>query len=233
MMRVAVTIDLDWASEVAIEETLDYLAAKHIPATVFATHPSPRVAAALSELEVGLHPFFGEGSSHGQSITEVVQSVLALPHNLPAFRCHRFGVSNEIREAMAAVGMKISSNICADLEIVQPFIERCGLVEIPIFFEDGGYLRRERALNATITWEGTAVILIHPMHFAINTPHFNYMASIKKNTSREAWNAMNRGGLNALRWRATGIRDVVLRILDIADSYTTLGEIASTRLNRT
>lgn len=231
-MRLAVTIDLDWCSEAATEETLDYFAARRIPVTVFATHPSPRVAAGLGELEVGLHPFFGEGSSHGSTVEEVVRCVTGIPHNLPAFRCHRFGVSNEAREAMAAAGMRISSNVCTDLEIVPPFMERCGLVEVPIFFEDGGYLRRGRALDAPIAGDGTAVLLLHPMHFALNTPHFGYMADIKRAVSREAWSAMDRGALELLRWRGLGIRDTVGALLDSAEGFTTLGELAYARLSR-
>lgn len=231
-MRLAVTIDLDWCSEAATEETLDYLAARRIPVTVFATHHSPRVAAALGEVEVGLHPFFGEGSSHGGTVEEVVRCVATIPHNLPAFRCHRFGVSNEVREAMAAAGMRISSNVCTDLEIVPPFMDRCGLVEVPIFFEDGGYLGRGRGLDAPIAADGTAVILLHPMHFTLNTPHFGYMAEIKRKVSREAWNAMDRGALDLLRWGGLGIRDTAVALLDGAEGFTTLGELAYARLSR-
>lgn len=231
-MRVSVTIDLDWCGEAATEETLDYLAARRIPATVFATHRSPRVTAAMSELEVGLHPFFGEGSSHGSTVEDVVRHVGGIPHNLPAFRCHRFGVSNEVREAMLAAGMRISSNVCTDLEVVPAFMERCGLVEVPIFFEDGGYLRRGRALDAQISAAGTAVLLLHPMHFALNTPHFGYMVEVKRSVNREAWNAMDRGALDALRWRGLGIRDAVVALLDRAEGFTTLGEVAYARLNR-
>lgn len=232
-MRICLTIDLDWASEAAIAETLDYLATRRIPATVFATHRSHRVEEAMADLEVGLHPFFGEGSSHGCSIDDVVRHVIAIPHNLPAFRCHRFGVSNEVREAMVEAGMRISSNVCADLEIVPPFMDRCGLLEVPVFFEDGGFLRRGRALNGTIEANGTAVLQLHPMHFAVNTPHFGYMMAIKQTVSREAWNAMDRSTIDALRWKERGIRDVVIELLDRAESFTTLREIAYARLSQT
>jgi hypothetical protein len=231
-MRVAVTVDLDWASEAAIAETLDSLRERGIPVTVFATHRSPRVESAMAEIEVGLHPFFGEGSSHGASVEEVVRHVLDLPHNLPAFRCHRFGVSNEVREAMVAAGMKISSNVCTDLEVVPPFRERCGLVEVPIFLEDGGYLRRGRPLTERIDAEGTVVLLVHPMHFAVNTPHFGYMADIKLATNRGDWNAMSRTTLDRLRWPGRGIRDVIVDLLDSAEAFTTLGAVAQARISR-
>ena len=231
-MRVAVTVDLDWASEAAIEDTLDALRDRGIPVTVFATHRSRRVEGAMSELEVGLHPFFGADSSHGASIEEVVRHVLDLPHNLPAFRCHRFSVSNEVRETMVAAGMQISSNVCTDLEVLPPFRDRCGLVEVPIFMEDGGYLRGGRSLTDRIEAEGTLVVLVHPMHFAVNTPQFGYMADIKVATNRGDWNAMSRSTLDRLRWPGRGIRDVLVELLDRAEAFTTLGAIAQARLNR-
>lgn len=232
MRKIAVSVDLDWAGEAAIEGLLDFLRDRNIPATVFVTHRSPRVEAALGDLEVGLHPFFGEGSSHGGTVREVVRNVLALPHNLPAFRCHRFAVSNESREALVAAGLRISSNVCADLEYVPPFRERCGLVEVPIFLEDGGFLHRGHPLDLHIEADGPLVLLIHPMHFAVNTPHFAYMADIKRASSREAWTAMTAETIDSVMWRGRGIRDFVVDMLDGASNFTTIGQLAQQRLSR-
>lgn len=232
MRRVAVTVDLDWACEAAIEALLDALDERRISPTVFVTHRSARVEAAFEEIEVGLHPFFGEGSSHGASVDEVVRHVLDLPHNLPAFRCHRFAVSNTSREALVAAGMRISSNVCTDLEEVRPFRERCGLVEVPIFFEDGGYLARGHSLDRAPDHGGDVVVLVHPMHFAINTPNFDYMRDIKRSVTREAWRGLTGDDLRRLRWQGRGVRDLVLDLLDRAAGFTTLGELAHARMSR-
>lgn len=232
MRELAVSVDLDWASEAAVENLLDFLEERRIPVTVFVTHRSARVESVLGKIEVGLHPFFGVGSSHGETVNEVVRHVLELPHNLPAFRCHRFAVSNESREALVKAGLKISSNVCADLEFVPAFRERCGLVEVPIFLEDGGFLRCGHSLNLKIEAKGPLVLLVHPMHFAVNTPHFGYMTDIKQSTSREAWNTMTSSTIEAVRWRGRGIRDFIMDLLDSATHFTTIGQIAQTRLRR-
>lgn len=233
---VAVTIDLDWACEPAVEELLGHLGAEGIPATVFVTHRSAAVAARAGALEVGLHPYFAPDSSHGGTVEEVVRHVLALPHDLPAFRCHRFAVSNEVREAMAEAGMNISSNVCADLEAVPPFRDRHGLLEIPVFFEDGGYLHRGHPLSVGAPLEAALgapapkVLLLHPMHFAVNTPHAGYMAEIKRSVSRAGWVGMSGAALDALRWPGHGIRDLVIELLGVIRQrglrFTTLGAIA-------
>jgi hypothetical protein len=231
MKEIAVTIDLDWACEAAIEETLDAFRALGVPVTVFATHRSPRVEAVLGEIEVGVHPYFASDSSHGATVGDVVDHVLDLPHDLAAFRCHRFASCNGSREALAAAGFRVSSNVCTDLEVMPPFVDRYGCLEVPIFMEDGGFLFRGHPLAVAgrlargLDQDGTKIIVVHPMHFALNTPHFDYMAAIKRATSREQWRAFTRRDLCAMRWRSRGIRDLVLDVVSAAGAPTTIGAL--------
>ena len=233
---IAVTIDLDWASEPAIEETLACLEARGIPATVFATHRSRAVETRSDKLEIGLHPFFGEDSSHGRTVKEVAEHVSAIPHNLPAFRCHRFAVSNEASAAMRSVGMGISSNVCSDLATVAPFRDRSGMLEIPVFLEDGGYLLQQHRLQvgsplvSALAVPGLKVLLLHPMHFAVNTPTLEYMGRIKQSASRQDWHALTGSQLADRRFQGRGIRDLVIdlfeHIVERGMAWTTLGEVA-------
>jgi hypothetical protein len=231
MNNFIVTIDLDWASEPAIEETLDFLKGIKVIPTVFATHRSPRVEASMNEIEVGLHPFFGANSSHGSSVDEVVKHVMDLPHNFAGFRCHRFGVCNSSRQAMVEAGMRLSSNVCTDLEIVTPFMDRFGILEVPIFLEDGGYLWRghslqlDQKLKMKILGPGSKVIIIHPMHFALNTPHFSYMYDVKQSLSREEWRNMTTSTLKKLRWKGRGIRDFIVELLQLKPQTSRLGSL--------
>jgi len=228
MNSLIITIDLDWACEAAIEETLDFFRDKKVSPTVFTTHNSKVVEACLNEMDVGLHPFFGENSSHGSSIAEVVNTVMDLPHNFQAFRCHRYGICNLSRQAMVDAGMRISSNVCTNLEIIRPFQDRCGLLEVPIFLEDGGYLWQKHPLEITPHFQaalnnpGAKVLVIHPMHFAINTPCFSYMYDIKQSISRQDWNQMDTSLLNKLRWTGRGIRDFIIDLLDLVPETMSL-----------
>jgi hypothetical protein len=219
MNNLFITADIDWASEAAIEETLDTLKELNVSPTIFSTHRSAKIESSMDELEVGLHPYFGSDSSHGSSIPEVVAHVMALPHNLRAFRCHRYANCNASRQAMMEAGMVISSNVCTDLEVVLPFKDRLGLLEVPIFLEDGGYLWQKHPLELSeqfvkqMSKPGPKVINIHPMHFCINTPHFDYMYQIKQSMSRSAWNNLSRQDLQQLRWKGRGIRDLIIDLI--------------------
>lgn len=230
-----VTIDIDWACEPAIEEVLSFLEDKKIMPTVFSTHNSPIIEQIMDKIDVGLHPYFGFNSSHGSTITEVVKYVTGLPHNLAAFRCHRFAICNASKQAMVEAGMLLSSNVCTDLEIIAPFRDRSGLIEVPIFLEDGGYLLRkhpiklDKKLENLILLQEIKVLSIDPMHFALNTPNFSYMHAIKQSISREAWRNMTRATLNKLKWHQYGIRSLIIELLQIAPITSSLRTLMNTR----
>jgi hypothetical protein len=139
---------------------------------------------------------------------------------------------------MAEAGMLLSSNVCTDLEIVPPFRDRFGFLEVPIFMEDGGYLYRKHPLEMNASLEkailgnGVKVILIHPMHFCLNTPDFSYMSRIKQSLSRDAWKNMSRDTMNKLRWKGRGIRDLLIELISLAPSTNRLGELLEYGKNR-
>lgn len=138
------------------------------------------------------------------------------PHNVPAFRCHRYATCNESNRQMVEAGMKIASNVCTNLEIIPPFIDRLGLIQVPIYFEDGGYLWTHSPLRKLTETpkRGLVVMNIHPMHFVINTPSFDYMVRIKKQFTREKWKEMSQKQLDDLRYQGEGIRGVITKLID-------------------
>lgn len=237
MTSVAFTVDIDWACEPAIEETLDFFRDLHIPVTVFTTHRSRCVEAALPELEVGIHPFFSPESSHGSTVGEVVRQVLDLPHNFAGFRAHRFAIPDGARRALLEAGISVSSNVCGDLVSVPPFPDRFGMVEVPIFMEDGGYLARDHPLDSDWLHRqlddlGPKVLVVHPMHFAVNSPHIDYMVEIKRSHSRAEWTSMTGRALDKLRWRGRGIRDLIADVAERGLPATTVGALAQQRVRR-
>ena len=88
----AVTADLDWASEYCVQQLLDALDAHGVVPTVFATHASDvlRDRAARGLAEVGVHPNFLPGSSHGDDIAAVVDHVFGLVPGAVVSRSHHF-----------------------------------------------------------------------------------------------------------------------------------------------
>jgi len=233
--KFAVTIDLDWASEEAIEVTLSYFESREIPVTVFSTHDSALIRSKIYSLEIGVHPYFDLNSSHGNHIEETIATVLELPHNIKSYRCHRFTLSNEIQSAMQRAGMICSSNVCTNLEVVKPFFNRFNTLEIPIFMEDGAFLYNRHSLSINtymrnlITSEGLKTIVIHPMHFVVNTPNWEYMVNIKESMDRKKWNNLSLMEISNLKFKGRGITNFFdeffeeLNRLNI--KYVTIGNV--------
>ncbi len=217
--RLFVTIDLDWASEVVIEETLNWFSKYKIPVTVFATHDSRAIIERMNTIEVGLHPYFSPNSSQGSNSEEIIENLSQIPINIPVYRSHRFLDSNQIRENMAKMGMRASSNVCTDLDPVTPFVHRSKMLEIPIAFEDGNFLERNYDLDSCdeitqlISESDIFVIAIHPMHFVLNTPHYQWMRDIKDSTTRIRWNNMTCDEVTELRHSGWGIASFVKQLL--------------------
>lgn len=240
--KIAISIDIDWACEAAIELTLDYFEKKKVPVTVFTTHNSKVVKDRLKNIEVGLHPYFDTQSSHGDTIEKTVATVLNLPHNLNAYRCHRFLVSNEIQEAMKQAGMKCASNVCTNLEIIPPFFNRFNLLEIPIFIEDGAYLYNNHPLEMSsllkksLVSEGLKTLLIHPMHFVLNSPNWEYMVQIKKKCDRKKWNEMAKTDLLNLKNHEKGIgtlfKSLMEESMDLGIEYTSIKQYMEKMINK-
>ena len=225
--RLFVTIDLDWASEIVIEETMDWFSQNKIPVTVFATHESKAIVERMDAIDVGLHPYFSPNSSQGSNPEEIIENLSQISTNIPVYRSHRFLDSNQIRENMAKMGMRASSNVCTDLDPVAPFIHRSRMLEIPITFEDGNFLERKYNLDSCgeiielISKCDIFVIAIHPMHFVLNTPHYQWMRDIKDSTTRISWNNMTCDEVAKLRHSGWGIASFVKQLLMLAQRKRT------------
>jgi hypothetical protein len=73
IMDLALTSDLDWASEYCIEHFLDIAERFSVTPTLFVTHASVAAfqAARDARAELGIHPNFLPGSSHGEDTISV------------------------------------------------------------------------------------------------------------------------------------------------------------------
>jgi hypothetical protein len=217
------TSDIDWASDSIIKYSHDIISGNDLKLTYFVTHPSLFLKNLYDQKKVRLliHPNFLPNSSHGNSFKEVINYCLNLVPNADGFRSHRYFEVNDIMDDLEKLGFKFVSNHCTRCETnIKPLIHRSGLLSIPIFLEDGGYLLMDPTLNfknliPKLKSPGLKVINFHPAHIAFNTPDFAYTRSIKDSISRESWNNLSLSDLLNLENKdKPGIRDIVKGIID-------------------
>jgi hypothetical protein len=187
----------------------------------FITHESPliRKQHERGHAEIGLHPNLIEGSSQGNDIVEIISYLENLYPDVKCFRNHRYFDSNDVNDYMFQRGYKYDSNVCTDLEIVKPFFHRSGLLRIPIFMEDGGYLLKKHKLNFEsrhrIFFEkGLKVINVHPMHMALNSPSFAFARKLKDKLTRDEWNNLSEGEIENLSYKGLGIRTFIISLIE-------------------
>lgn len=218
------TSDIDWASEATIQYSHELLSASELSLTYFNTHPSSYLNELREEKKIRMliHPNFLPDSSHGDGFLEVIEYCKKLVPDADGFRSHRYFEVNDIMDEFFSRNFKFVSNICTRCEErLHPFFHRSGLVSIPIFFEDGGYLLMDKELNFSnliprLSSPGLKVINFHPAHMAFNTPNFGYTRSVKDRLSREAWNNMSPSDIKAVEYQGLGIRNIVESIIEFA-----------------
>lgn len=211
---ISFTSDLDWAPEIAIEETLNLLIQNKIRPTIFVTHRSRVIDKYKDNIDLGIHPNFIQPSSQGNSIKEIVDYCINLVPETKVFRAHRWFSSNDIYDYLLTKGFAYESNLCTHMEVLPPFIQRSGMVSFPVFFEDGAYISHSSNIKFDLVknkfmQNGLKVINIHPMHYALNTPYFKYTRNIKDQLTREEWNMMDKTMLKNLRYDGLGISDFI------------------------
>lgn len=211
---ICFTCDLDWAPEIAIKEMLDFFLGNEIKPTVFVTHESEIVSRYTDKIDRGIHPNFIQPSSQGNSIEEIINYCISLVPDTSVFRSHRWYASNDIYDLLKEKNFKYESNLCTNMDIVEPFVHRSGMISFPVFFEDGAYIMSSEKIDFSKVQDkfnssGLKVINLHPMHYALNTPYFKYTRQIKDELSREEWNSMSLDTLNELRFGGLGIRSFI------------------------
>lgn len=217
------TTDVDWASDVAIEYLVKFFEQKNIPLTMFVTHYSPfiqeKIKANSSNLEVGIHPNFIQPSTQGANIEEIINYCHKIHPQAKALRCHRWFSSNDIYDKLLDIGIKYESNTCTAFNLVKPFINRAGLISFPTFFEDGAYLYHKLNLSFASTKNlyqasGLYVINLHPMHFVVNTPYFQYMRDIKDSMNPHDWNNLSQENIFKFSYTGLGIRNYIEELVN-------------------
>lgn len=221
-LKFALSIDIDWASDSVLEFALSPIIERGIPLTIFTTHNSEWLISHSeinSKIELGIHPNFCLNSSHGNSYEEVFNYCNQLVNERIGFRCHKFFDVNDINEYYKSAGYKYSSNICADLQYVPPFINRVGLLAIPLFMEDGGFLLQKHNLNLDtilkkLPTKGTVVFLFHPMHLAFNSDNFDSMRKLKNNLSIQEYQSISKEAIYKKRSKFYGMNDLLLELIE-------------------
>jgi hypothetical protein len=186
------TTDIEWSPEWAIRDLFELADEHGVPLTPFLTHRSNyldrrlRVRDATSSGDVGLHPNFLPGSTHGATVDEVIATTKALWPDAVSFRSHCFYDDTRMLRKMAEQGFRYDSNLFAFLQpMIAPLRTVAGTVRLPVFWEDDVHSGAElpwdmAALRAAFDGPGLKIVNVHPLRVALNVPDEGFHESHRR-----------------------------------------------------
>jgi hypothetical protein len=226
---VALTFDVDWAPDWCIELCAELCAHAKVPATFFITHASPALGALRQQplVELGLHPNFLPGSSHGETPGAVLDHCLALVPEASAMRMHGLFQSSAL---MALVADRYPA-IETDVSLLLPFhrnleptdlymgASRRRLTRLPYCWED----------DVAATWPGwrwetdpiispgLAIFAFHPIHVALNMTTLARYDALKRALAVKPLAEASRTDVAPFADQGPGARDFLVRLLALTD----------------
>ena len=177
----AISFDIDWAPDFAIQRCADICRRYNAPATFYVTHRSPILAELIEDplFDVGIHPNFLPGSTHGRDLHEVMDHCLELVPTAQTMRAHSLYQSSrlhvELVEKYSCIESEVSLFLPAHQHLAPVFLRVCEdrppLLRLPYFWADD-----IAATDPAWRWNqemrptpGLKIFAFHPMHIALNT----------------------------------------------------------------
>lgn len=142
---VFLTIDVDWACDGVLRDTIDAVEAANIGATWFITHDTPLLARLHENprFELGIHPNFNfllNGSAtDGSSAEKIIDALLRLVPSAKSVRSHSVTQSSQLLQVFVDKGLTHDCNhfIPEHANIaLRPWRLWNGLIKAPYFWED-------------------------------------------------------------------------------------------------
>ena len=177
-----ITLDIDWAPDYAIDFAANLLIEAQVRATWFVTHDSPAVRR-LSEhpnlFELGIHPNFLSGTTHGKTESEILSHCMGLVPHAHVLRTHGLVQTSNLLEKIiyetpVTVDVSLFLPHAAGLEPVVYYWENDKqLVRLPYVWEDDFEMVRPDCV-----WDlggfidrGTGLMIMdfHPIHVFLNS----------------------------------------------------------------
>ncbi|MBF0326577.1 MAG: hypothetical protein HQL42_16105 [Alphaproteobacteria bacterium] len=187
-----ITLDVDWAPDFVIDHVSEMLLSTGVKATWMVTHDSPaidRLRSFPDLFELGIHPNFGAGSSHGTTVPEILDSCLRMVPGARVMRTHSLHQSSPILDLVTQL-----TPVVVDLSLflphhanLHPVIARTGpgrhLTRLPYRWEDDHEMLEPNpdwSLNWLEQASGLCILDFHPIHIALNSCSLEPYAELKR-----------------------------------------------------
>ncbi len=186
------TLDTDWAPDFTIDFAADILRRHGVRATWFVTHRSPAVERLRREpelFELGIHPNFLPGSTHGDTPQAILKHCLELVPEAVSVRSHSVVQSSPlINTILGCSQFRLDSSLfLPKTPGLRPFPyswQGRRLLRLPFFWEDDYELHQDEPeweLEALLALgPGLKIFNFHPIHVFLNSRDGVAYAELKR-----------------------------------------------------
>lgn len=175
MTKYIFTLDIDWAPEEIIADTLQLFEQHKVKVTLFATHKSEQILNANTDkVEVAIHPNFNEliFNNDQKKPKEVLTELLDIYPDSIGVRSHSLTQSSGLVNLFKEVGMMYESNtLLPYFSEIQPYKCWSGLTRIPYNWEDDVHFTYGNKFDGDGLSHNCKYKIydFHPMHIFLNT----------------------------------------------------------------
>jgi hypothetical protein len=191
MDALCVTLDVDWAPDFVIDYAANLLIEAGVPATWFVTHSSPavdRLRSRPQQFELGIHPNFLAGSTHGATTSSVLGHCMSLVPEALSMRTHSLVQSSPLlTEVLLTTPIEIDVSMClpghTHLTPVTFYSRGRSLLRIPYFWEDDLTMESPNpawSVTSECNPPGLRVFDFHPIHIYCNSSSLAQYSRLKK-----------------------------------------------------
>jgi hypothetical protein len=188
--RAAITLDVDWAPDFMIDAAAQALVDRNVKSTWFLTHHSPAVARLRERpelFELGMHPNFLEGSTHGRTPAQVVAHCAALVPGARAVRTHCLLQSTPLHdELLRGSEVEIDCSLflpgATHVEAVEQWSPGGRLLRLPYVWQDNMEMYSPDPnwdTEAVLDAPGLRIFDFHPVHVWLNSASFDPYERLK------------------------------------------------------
>lgn len=218
------TFDVDFVTDVILEDTLTLLSDFDVRSTFFLTGPTSLLEGVRHNrnIDLGIHPNFNPllqgGNEKSGGAKAIVKRLLQIVPEALSVRSHSLAQSSRVHHLFAEAGLTHDLNTFVPAgsgNVVAPWTDWNGLVRVPFQWEDDHFcLSTESAtpepspIELVQKQSGFSVINFHPIHVYLNTEslkRYEATRSIHQDAER----------LKDFRFKGYGTRN---RLLDLLGS---------------
>ena len=220
MKKIHLTFDIDWAPDWYIPRLLEQLDKSSISASFFITHEADYIKNMIKKHEIGIHPNFLKNSSHGKSLSKII-NYFSFVKEARLLRTHALFQSSPLMEKIFLhnKNLKYDLSMYAYRNKVQMFdfiSDKVCFKRILFNWSDGTALvdKKEKWNKNTFKFSDLIVVDFHPIHLILNSNSLKNYNNLKKAYSNKPLNNLSENEINKFINKDFGIKFFLKQIID-------------------